>query len=125
MRFKLILACTAALMSCLPIAAWAGDGVIEINQGDSYQDGNAIRIEGNFARVRPTSQLWFAVVDDSVRETFVQTNASLQDASTVAVELSSEDASIPSDTYRFSILEVTETGERHTRARGFLAVSGV
>ena len=100
-------------------------GVIEINQGDSYTGENAVEITGNFAGVNPASQLSFAVVDDSVRETFIQTNASLQDASTVAAELSSEQTNIPSDTYRFSILEVAQSGERHTRARGFLAVSGM
>lgn len=98
---------------------------IEINEGDSYQDGNAIQIAGNFAGVNPDSKLSFAVVDDSVRETFIQCDATLVDASTVAVELSSSDTDIPSDTYRFSILEVTETGQRHTRARGFLAVTGM
>ena len=100
-------------------------GVIEINQGDTYTGASSIRIPGNFAGINPASTLSFAVVDDAVRETFVQADASLVDASTVAVELSSEDTNIASDSYRFSILEVTKTGERHTRARGFLAVSGV
>jgi len=100
-------------------------GVLEINEGDSYQGTNAIRITGNFATINPSSNLSFAVVDDSVRETFIQVDATRRNSKIIAVELTSEQTNIPSDTYRFSILEVRNNGERHTRARGFLAVSGM
>jgi len=94
--------------------------ILEITRGDDYLGDDAIQFQGDFAGV--TGVLMFAMVDDRGTTYFTQ-EATLVDATTVSLELTQDQTNIESDTYRFSILEVRNNGERHTRLRGFAAVA--